>query len=244
MDTLALGRWRRRRPEELQVPADAKRVCRSLEAAAQERGCPQVKAGALVSWGSRFFWRGSREAASLRQGQPAARGHQVRGSLRPVEGAPPSPARDVLQGSLATLPIPRISRRWETEKEHSDFGLEPPCDGARNPLTEGVVHTCALVQVSHRPPRPSQADPVTSRETADRWHLLSRLPVRPGGKEGDCVIGTFENFSYQISYEAGEPCGFWNRIQMRPPFCTSQWLCGCVQGCSCILFNEKTYFYT
>ncbi|XP_014320010.1 uncharacterized protein LOC106698879 isoform X1 [Myotis lucifugus] len=94
--------------------------------------------------GAAGSWRRSPEAASLRQGQPAARGHQVRGSLRPVEGAPPSPARDVLQGSLATLPILRISRRWETEKEHSDFGLEPLCDGVRNPLTDGcAAHLCS-----------------------------------------------------------------------------------------------------
>ncbi|XP_057593553.1 uncharacterized protein C10orf143 homolog isoform X3 [Hippopotamus amphibius kiboko] len=52
MDTLALGRWRRRRPEELQAPGDAKRACRRLEAAAQERGCPQVKAHVPASWGS------------------------------------------------------------------------------------------------------------------------------------------------------------------------------------------------
>ncbi|KAM7073621.1 uncharacterized protein C10orf143 homolog isoform 1-T1 [Molossus nigricans] len=53
MDTLTLGRWRRRRPEELQVLGDAKRVCRSLEVAVQEPGCPQVKASARVSWGSK-----------------------------------------------------------------------------------------------------------------------------------------------------------------------------------------------
>ncbi|XP_030190513.1 uncharacterized protein C10orf143 homolog isoform X2 [Lynx canadensis] len=42
-DTMVPGPWRRRRPEELQVPGDAKRVCRRLEAAGQERGCPPVK---------------------------------------------------------------------------------------------------------------------------------------------------------------------------------------------------------
>lgn len=55
---------------------------------------------------------------------------------------------------------------------------------------------------------------------------------------------SFENFSYHISCEVGERCGFWNHIQMWPPFYTFQWLCGCVQGCLCILFNEMTYFYT
>ncbi|XP_030687968.1 uncharacterized protein C10orf143 homolog isoform X1 [Globicephala melas] len=53
MDPLALGRWRRRRPEELQVPGDAKRACRRLEAAAQEWGCPQVKVRVPASWGSK-----------------------------------------------------------------------------------------------------------------------------------------------------------------------------------------------
>ncbi|XP_036907121.1 uncharacterized protein C10orf143 homolog isoform X2 [Sturnira hondurensis] len=48
MDTLALGRWRRRRLEELQVPGDAKRACRSSDMAAQGRGCPQVTAS---PWG-------------------------------------------------------------------------------------------------------------------------------------------------------------------------------------------------
>ncbi|XP_032346530.1 uncharacterized protein C10orf143 homolog isoform X2 [Camelus ferus] len=52
MDALLLGRWRRRRPEELQVPGDAKRACRRLDAAAQERGCPPGKARALGSWDS------------------------------------------------------------------------------------------------------------------------------------------------------------------------------------------------
>ncbi|XP_058400286.1 uncharacterized protein C10orf143 homolog [Diceros bicornis minor] len=50
MDTQAPGRLRRQRPEDLQVPGDAKRVCRRLEAAAQEWGCPQVKAGPLAFW--------------------------------------------------------------------------------------------------------------------------------------------------------------------------------------------------
>ncbi|XP_059755240.1 uncharacterized protein C10orf143 homolog isoform X1 [Balaenoptera ricei] len=53
MDPLALGRWRRRRPEELQVLGDAKRACRRLEAAAQEWGCPQVKVRVSASWGSK-----------------------------------------------------------------------------------------------------------------------------------------------------------------------------------------------
>ncbi|XP_053063964.1 uncharacterized protein C10orf143 homolog isoform X1 [Acinonyx jubatus] len=49
-DTMVPGPWRRRRPEELQVPGDAKRVCRRLEAAGQERGCPPVKVSAPMSW--------------------------------------------------------------------------------------------------------------------------------------------------------------------------------------------------
>uniref|UniRef100_A0A667GW74 Uncharacterized protein n=1 Tax=Lynx canadensis TaxID=61383 RepID=A0A667GW74_LYNCA len=50
LDTMVPGPWRRRRPEELQVPGDAKRVCRRLEAAGQERGCPPVKVSAPMSW--------------------------------------------------------------------------------------------------------------------------------------------------------------------------------------------------
>ncbi|XP_019808609.2 uncharacterized protein C10orf143 homolog [Bos indicus] len=52
MDTLALGRWRRRRPEDLQVPGDAKRVCRRLDAAVPERDCPQLRVRIPVSGGS------------------------------------------------------------------------------------------------------------------------------------------------------------------------------------------------
>ncbi|XP_053440294.1 uncharacterized protein C10orf143 homolog isoform X3 [Nycticebus coucang] len=78
MDRLVLGRWRRRRPEELQVPGDLcgqsgdaghlhlipdlagnaaglcsfnkKRVCRRLEASGHEPGCHQVNTCTLVSW--------------------------------------------------------------------------------------------------------------------------------------------------------------------------------------------------
>ncbi|XP_054975591.1 uncharacterized protein C10orf143 homolog [Sorex araneus] len=42
MDTLAPGPWRRRRPEELQAPGDAKRACWRAEVA-EPRGGPQVK---------------------------------------------------------------------------------------------------------------------------------------------------------------------------------------------------------
>ncbi|XP_027816060.2 uncharacterized protein C10orf143 homolog isoform X6 [Ovis aries] len=52
MDTLALGQWRRRRPEDLQVPGDAKRACRRLDAAAPERDCPQVRVRIPASGGS------------------------------------------------------------------------------------------------------------------------------------------------------------------------------------------------
>uniref|UniRef100_A0A8C5YEC0 Chromosome 10 open reading frame 143 n=1 Tax=Microcebus murinus TaxID=30608 RepID=A0A8C5YEC0_MICMU len=51
MDSLAVGRWRRRRPEELQAPGDVKRACRRLEASGQERGCHQVNTYALAPWG-------------------------------------------------------------------------------------------------------------------------------------------------------------------------------------------------
>ncbi|KAF4019348.1 hypothetical protein G4228_010425 [Cervus hanglu yarkandensis] len=53
MDTLALGRWRRRRPEDLQVLGDAKRACRRLDAAAPERDYPQVRVRIAASEGSK-----------------------------------------------------------------------------------------------------------------------------------------------------------------------------------------------
>ncbi|XP_059517674.1 uncharacterized protein C10orf143 homolog [Myotis daubentonii] len=105
MDTLALGRWRRRRPEELQVPADAKRVCRSLEAAAQERGCPQVKAGALVSWGSR-------ELEAQPGGLPAPR--PARGQGPPSAGVPPTGGRSSAQ------PCPRCIAGESGHFNHSE----------------------------------------------------------------------------------------------------------------------------
>ncbi|XP_060027068.1 uncharacterized protein C10orf143 homolog [Erinaceus europaeus] len=42
MDTLLLGRWRRRKPEELQLPGDAKRACRRPDGATPPWDCPQV----------------------------------------------------------------------------------------------------------------------------------------------------------------------------------------------------------
>uniref|UniRef100_A0A8C3WWG6 Chromosome 10 open reading frame 143 n=1 Tax=Catagonus wagneri TaxID=51154 RepID=A0A8C3WWG6_9CETA len=92
MDTLPLGGWRRRRPEELQVPGDAKRACRRLEAA-QDRGCPQVKACASDS-------RSSQEPESPDRGRlPAARPDSGQG--RPSVG--------ILQdsGRSPTQPCPR-----------------------------------------------------------------------------------------------------------------------------------------
>ncbi|XP_062959051.1 uncharacterized protein C10orf143 homolog [Cynocephalus volans] len=50
MDSLALGRWRRQRPEELQAPPDAKRACRRLETSEQECVCPLVKVCAPGPW--------------------------------------------------------------------------------------------------------------------------------------------------------------------------------------------------
>uniref|UniRef100_A0A8C5YRQ5 Chromosome 10 open reading frame 143 n=1 Tax=Marmota marmota marmota TaxID=9994 RepID=A0A8C5YRQ5_MARMA len=50
MDSLALGQWRRRKPEELPVPGDAKRACRRSEASRQETGCHQESTCTLVSW--------------------------------------------------------------------------------------------------------------------------------------------------------------------------------------------------
>ncbi|XP_055962695.1 uncharacterized protein C10orf143 homolog [Sorex fumeus] len=40
MDTLAPGPWRRRRPEELQAPGDAKRACRRADVTEPRDGLP------------------------------------------------------------------------------------------------------------------------------------------------------------------------------------------------------------
>ncbi|XFF91870.1 hypothetical protein AB1E18_018089 [Capra hircus] len=92
MDTLALGRWRRRRPEDLQVPGDAKRACRRLDAAAPERDCPQVRVRIPAS-------RGSEEPESLdaqRRGRlPSPRPDS--GQRRPGMGGPPDGGRSRAQ---------------------------------------------------------------------------------------------------------------------------------------------------
>ncbi|KAM5321375.1 uncharacterized protein C10orf143 homolog isoform 5-T7 [Glossophaga mutica] len=90
MDTLALGQWRRRRLEELQVPGDAKRVCRSLDAAVPQRGCPQVPAG------TRGPCWGSEELEAPPQGRlPTPRPDSSRGP--PTAGIPPSGGRSSAQ---------------------------------------------------------------------------------------------------------------------------------------------------
>uniref|UniRef100_A0A8C6QN14 Uncharacterized protein n=1 Tax=Nannospalax galili TaxID=1026970 RepID=A0A8C6QN14_NANGA len=50
MDTLVLGRWRRRRSEELPALGDAKRMCRRPEANGHERGSHTVSPCTLLSW--------------------------------------------------------------------------------------------------------------------------------------------------------------------------------------------------
>ncbi|XP_063583892.1 uncharacterized protein C10orf143 homolog isoform X1 [Pongo abelii] len=77
MDSLALGRWRRRRAEDLQVPGDVKRACRRLEASGHERDCHQVNVCALASWG------------------PEDR-------KPPSRGCPPAPRPESGQGRLST----------------------------------------------------------------------------------------------------------------------------------------------
>ncbi|XP_014320012.1 uncharacterized protein LOC106698879 isoform X2 [Myotis lucifugus] len=120
MDTLALGRWRRRRPEELQVPADAKRVCRSLEAAVQERGCPQAKAGALVSWGSREL-----------EAQPGGR----LSAPRPASGqGPPSAGVPPTGGRSSAQPCPRCIAGESTSSRDKGEVLNWKPVGARSPL--------------------------------------------------------------------------------------------------------------
>ncbi|XP_014701892.1 uncharacterized protein C10orf143 homolog [Equus asinus] len=93
MDTQAPGRWRRRRPEELQVPGDPKRACRRLDAAVQEWGCAQVRASTLGSW--------SVEELELKhRGCPLA-ARPESGQARPGTGIPQNGG-----GSLAQ-PCPR-----------------------------------------------------------------------------------------------------------------------------------------
>ncbi|XP_049993614.1 uncharacterized protein C10orf143 homolog [Alexandromys fortis] len=50
MDSLALGRWRRRRIEELPAAGDAKRACRRSEAGGHEYSSHMVSTCALLSW--------------------------------------------------------------------------------------------------------------------------------------------------------------------------------------------------
>uniref|UniRef100_A0A0D9QWM6 Chromosome 10 open reading frame 143 n=1 Tax=Chlorocebus sabaeus TaxID=60711 RepID=A0A0D9QWM6_CHLSB len=77
MDSLALCRWRRRRAEDLQVQGDVKRACRRLEVSVHERGCHQVNACVLASWGPE-----DREP--------------------PSRGCPPAPRPESSQGKLST----------------------------------------------------------------------------------------------------------------------------------------------
>ncbi|KAI5270256.1 hypothetical protein MUG91_G157n46 [Manis pentadactyla] len=71
MDTLAPGRWRRRRPDELQVLGEAKRACRRLQAATQEWGRPQVKVGAPGPWSREELEAQPRGAPESLQGRPS-----------------------------------------------------------------------------------------------------------------------------------------------------------------------------
>ncbi|XP_027627035.1 uncharacterized protein C10orf143 homolog isoform X2 [Tupaia chinensis] len=72
MDSLTVSRWRRRRPEELQVPGDAKRACRRVEANGHECGWHQANACAPASWGTEGQeppLRGCPPASRLESGQ-------------------------------------------------------------------------------------------------------------------------------------------------------------------------------
>ncbi|KAM8780674.1 uncharacterized protein C10orf143 homolog [Rhynchonycteris naso] len=95
MDTLAPGGWRRRRPEELLVPGNAKRACRSSEAVVPERGCPQVTASALASWGSAE--RDTQTGGRL----PAPRGDSGQGP--PTAGIPLNGERSPAQPCLRCI---------------------------------------------------------------------------------------------------------------------------------------------
>uniref|UniRef100_A0A8C0XLK6 Uncharacterized protein n=1 Tax=Castor canadensis TaxID=51338 RepID=A0A8C0XLK6_CASCN len=108
MDSLALGRWRRRRPEELPVPGDAKRACRRAEASGHERGCYQMGACTLVSW--------STEEPQLQGFPPAPRPEG--GQERPSSVIPPNGGKSSVQPCLRCIAGESVSA--PTLLGHSD----------------------------------------------------------------------------------------------------------------------------
>ncbi|XP_069423864.1 uncharacterized protein C10orf143 homolog isoform X4 [Ovis canadensis] len=156
MDTLALGQWRRRRPEDLQVPGDAKRACRRLDAAAPERDCPQVRVRIPASGGSE-------EPESLdaqRRGRlPSPRPDS--GQRRPGMGGPPDGGRSRAQ------PCPRCIA-GESERSRAVDTDTLPCGCHQDLASVGfgpgvglqrcAQNTCGAVCLaeSQKPhPRPS-----------------------------------------------------------------------------------------
>ncbi|KAL1788126.1 hypothetical protein HispidOSU_013692 [Sigmodon hispidus] len=91
MDSLAPGRWRRKRTEELPAAGDAKRTCRRSEASGHEFSSHVVSSCALLSWSS--------EDQEWRQGPSA---------LRP-ECSQERPSSAILQngGRSSAQPCPR-----------------------------------------------------------------------------------------------------------------------------------------
>ncbi|XP_037352527.1 uncharacterized protein C10orf143 homolog isoform X2 [Talpa occidentalis] len=100
MDALALGWRRRRRPEELQVPGDAKRACRRVEPATPERAGPPGKAGVLASW------------SPEERGPPAPRPEGGQGRL---SAAAPQPG-----GRSSAQPCPRCAAGESGHFSHTE----------------------------------------------------------------------------------------------------------------------------
>ncbi|XP_022424146.1 uncharacterized protein C10orf143 homolog isoform X2 [Delphinapterus leucas] len=203
MDPLALGRWRRRRPEELQVLGDAKRACRRLEAAAQEWGCPQVKVRVPASWGSK-------EPESP-DAQP--RGHLLAprpdgGQGRPSVGVPqdggkswaqPCP-RCIAGESVSHLPSsytseePTPLRRGHIAR--SFHFRSSPCGGLCSQAVLWELRHCTVIH-THMEPRhfslgssdTGHGDVGCSRHhTARRQLPMSEEPSSQGWKTSRCFL--------------------------------------------------------
>ncbi|XP_045438137.1 uncharacterized protein C10orf143 homolog isoform X1 [Pipistrellus kuhlii] len=224
MDALALGRWRRRRPEELQVPGDAKRVCRSrsCEAAAPERGWPPVRAGAPGSWGSRELEAppGGRAPA------PRPAGGQGPPSVRVPPPGGRSPAPPCLR---ATLTTPSLVRRRELEEGNSDMNLHVMANVSLLQMGVGA-HLCP--HPGNPPPSATQPGGPATSETADRQRRPSRLPRSPVGKSSVVPVKR-----HPVSWENPVASG---TVASLLCFSVALWVCPGLLG---ILFNEDLFLY-
>ncbi|XP_047408008.1 uncharacterized protein C10orf143 homolog isoform X2 [Sciurus carolinensis] len=138
MESLALGQWRRRKPEELPVPGDAKRACRRSEAIGQERGCHQESTCTLASWSTEDQGPPSRGCPSALQ-PGGGQGRQR--SVIPQNGGRSSaqPCPRCIAGESGHFTTLRTVRRCKLEKGRFPISaLNPPCDSKCKSLTDGV----------------------------------------------------------------------------------------------------------